>query len=73
MDESKNFFKNHTDKRVSEIHERTKKFKAERLKEKIRKNSKTHRKRKEEKFRGRKKIWKELSNGSTKEKGMDSL
>jgi len=37
MDESKNFFKNHTDKRVSEMHERTKTFKAEKLKEKKRK------------------------------------
>ena len=55
MDESKGSFKNHTDKRISEIQERARKFKAGKLKEKMRKNSETHRKRKKEKVRGRKK------------------
>ena len=56
MDESKESFKSHTDKRISEIQERTKKFKTAKLKEKMRKNSETHRKRKKEKVRGRKRI-----------------
>jgi len=55
MDESKESFKSHTDKRISEIQERTRNLKEEKIKEKMRKNSETHRKRKKEKVRGRKK------------------
>ena len=46
MDESKESFKSHTDKRISEIQERTRNLKEEKIKEKMRKNSETHRKRK---------------------------
>jgi hypothetical protein len=46
MNESKKSFKNHTDKRISEIYERTRKLKAAKIKEKMRKISETHRKRK---------------------------
>ena len=46
MDESKEFFKNHTDRRISEISERAKKLRAEKIKEKMRKISETSRKKK---------------------------
>jgi hypothetical protein len=55
MEKSKESFKNHTDKRISEIQERARKFREDKIKEKMRKKSETHRKRKKEKVRGRKK------------------
>ena len=54
MDKSKESFKSHTDKRISEIQERARKFKKDKIKEKMKKNSETHRKRKKEKVRGKK-------------------
>jgi hypothetical protein len=43
MVESSRYFKVHTDRRISEIHERARNFKAEKIKEKIRKNTKLKR------------------------------
>jgi hypothetical protein len=44
MDESKESFKSHTDRRISEMSERVKKFRKEKIKERMNKVSQTHRK-----------------------------
>ncbi len=51
MEESSRYFKVHTDRRISEIRERTRKLKEEKIKEKIRKISEIKRN-----VRGRRKI-----------------
>ena len=51
MVESNKYFKAHTDRRISEIRERTRKFKEEKIKEKMRKISEI-----QSRTRGRRKI-----------------
>jgi len=46
MNESKESYKNHMDKRIREMYERTRKIKAEKIKEKMRKISETTKKKK---------------------------
>jgi hypothetical protein len=47
MDELNKYFKDHTDRRIREIHERTKNIKAEKIKEKMRKISEKQMKKRE--------------------------
>ena len=47
MNELNKYFKDHADRRIREISERTKKIKAEKIKEKMRKNSEIQMKKKE--------------------------
>jgi hypothetical protein len=47
MDELNKYFKDHTDKRITEMRERVRNLKAEKVKEKIRKISEKHMKKRE--------------------------